>query len=67
MPAEVAQFDDVGVGVKKQVLRFDVSVAHAHLVNIGQGARNWRVGAIRRGWRGGQVEGDAAYLGTCTA
>jgi hypothetical protein len=44
MPAEIAQFDDVGVGVKKQVLRFDVSVAHTHLVNIGQGARNWEGG-----------------------
>jgi len=71
MPAEVAQFDDVSVGIEKQVLRFDVSVAHTHLVNISEGARNWR------GWRergsegedGGEVGrgDDAAYLGTCKA
>ena len=49
MPAEIAQFDDVGVGVKKQVLWFDVSVAHTHLVNIGQGARNWEGGGDEEG------------------
>ena len=40
LPSKVAQFHHVGVCVKKQILRFDVSVAHAHLVNIGEGTSN---------------------------
>jgi hypothetical protein len=40
LPAEVTQFDNMSVCVKKQVLRLDVSVANTHLVNVGEGTSN---------------------------
>lgn len=32
--AEIAQFQDSSLGIQQQVLRFNVSVTYAHLMNI---------------------------------
>ena len=48
LPSKVAKFDNVGVGIKKQILRFDVSVANAHFVNIREGTSNWKDIRVRR-------------------
>jgi hypothetical protein len=35
---EIAELDDMRVGVKKQVLRLDVPMANSHLMNVGKRA-----------------------------
>ena len=40
LPSKVAQFDNMSVRIKQQVLWFDVSVTNTHLVNVGEGTSN---------------------------